>query len=751
MLSADPRLPRTVRWCWLLLVHAAVAYVAVLAYEHLGPGEVLPIGTHEMIQFALLAVAAGLIVTRAVKLRERRAAWLVLGGGMTIWTVGQLVSGLQSPAGEQPPFPSAVDFALMAFYVTQYVALFLLARSGVRAMPRSAWLDGAITMLLLGGVAAHWLVEPLMHHGGSLSAIVVTIVYPTADAMLLVLVTALFALHGWRPGRTWLLIGAGLAATLVGDASFALQSVAATGTEPNVTTGPLAVFYALGALSLVAAAMVPPGGQRDGDLAGWKAMAGPLVFCGVVVAMLVFDSFSELAPSAEILLTIAVALICLRAGLAFRENISLSDSHRQAMTDELTGLPNRRSAYLELDERCGMPDPVSVLMIDLDRFKELNDTLGHLAGDDALIAVAGRLQAAIGGVGRLSRLGGDEFAVVLGHGGEREAMSAARRVLDALDEPLQLDDLLLPVRASIGVAGVPVGTDSSREELLRHADVAMYHAKSTGSGVEVYASERDGHSRARLALAAELQDAITNGSLTLHFQPKASLRTGAIVGVEALVRWQHPERGLLPPAEFVPLVERSGLGRMLTLEVIDQALRAERAWRAEGLELTVAVNTSAATLLDVRFPDDVAGLLQRWAAPAGVLGLELTEETIMTDPQRAQDVLARLSEIGVDLSLDDFGTGYSSLSMLKRLPVRELKIDRSFVMGILDDRGDAAIVRSTVDLARNLGLRVVAEGVESAEAWDLLARWGCDLAQGYHLSRPIPLGELLALLQAQSV
>jgi EAL domain-containing protein (putative c-di-GMP-specific phosphodiesterase class I) len=278
----------------------------------------------------------------------------------------------------------------------------------------------------------------------------------------------------------------------------------------------------------------------------------------------------------------------------------------------------------------------------------------------------------------------------------------------------------------------------------------MYHAKSHGSGVEVYAAERDGHSRERLELASELQDAITNGQLILHFQPKACLRTGRIEGVEALVRWVHPMRGLVPPGEFVPLVERSGLGRLLTLEVIDQALRAERELRAQGLQVPVAVNTSATTLLDVRFPDDVAALLERWDAPSGALSLELTEETIMTDPERAQDVLARLSELGIELSLDDFGTGYSSLSMLKRLPVRELKIDRSFVMDVLDDAEDAAIVRSTVDLARNLGLRVVAEGVESAEAWDLLAEWGCDIAQGYHLSRPLPESELLALLATRA-
>ena len=394
---------------------------------------------------------------------------------------------------------------------------------------------------------------------------------------------------------------------------------------------------------------------------------------------------------------------------------------------------------------------MTALMIDLDRFKELNDTLGHHAGDDALVAVAQRLGRALGDDGTLSRLGGDEFAVVLGARSERVRRPGHRAAPARCSRRAAV-----PRRPAAARPGEHrrrrhrLGR-GSREEILRHADVAMYHAKANRNGVEVYASERDGHSRERLALAAELQAAITGGELVLHFQPKACLRTGRILGAEALVRWEHPERGLVPPAEFVPLVERSGLGRLLTLEVIDQALRTERAWREDGLHVPVAVNTSAATLLDVRFPDDVAELLARWDAPEGVLALELTEETIMTDPERAQDVLARLSELGIELSLDDFGTGYSSLGMLKRLPVRELKIDRSFITDLLEDEGDAAIVRSTVELAHNLDLRVVAEGVESAEAWDLLASWGCDVAQGYHLSRPLAEQDLRALLAGDPV
>ena len=750
VMLADPRLPLLLQRAWTTFAALVLAYAAVLAVGCATGVGMLPPGSHAAIGFALLLGAAVLVLGRALSVRDDRAAWLVLGTGLSAWAAGQLVGALAAPTGEEMPFPSAADVGLLVFYISQYVAFFLLARPGLRGVPRATWLDGAVGILLLGAIGAHWVFTPLLQAGGTASAGAVAIAYPAADIVLLALVVCVIVLHGGRPGLVWWRIGLGVTVTALGDALFAIAS--AHGDAPSSTSGPLAIFFGFGTASLVAAAVQPTRRPRRRALSGWPAPALPGGLFLVVLALLVVDTATGLTPVAMALLTVAIALIGVRAAIAFRENAALADSRRQALTDELTGLPNRRSAYAELDARCAAGGAVTALMIDLDRFKELNDTLGHHAGDDALVAVASRLGRALGDDGTLSRLGGDEFAVVLAPGsGERDGLAVARRLLDALDEPLPLDDLLLPVRASIGVATSDAARPGGREDLLRHADVAMYHAKANRNGVEVYASERDGHSRERLAMAAELQAAISEGELVLHFQPKACLRTGRILGAEALVRWDHPERGLVPPAEFVPLVERSGLGRLLTLEVIDQALRAERAWREDGLRVPVAVNTSAATLLDVRFPDDVAELLERWDAPDGVLGLELTEETIMTDPERAQDVLARLSELSIDLSLDDFGTGYSSLSMLKRLPVRELKIDRSFITDLLDDAGDAAIVRSTVELAHNLDLRVVAEGVESAEAWELLASWDCDVAQGYHLSAPLPDRDFRALLMGDRV
>jgi diguanylate cyclase (GGDEF)-like protein len=394
-------------------------------------------------------------------------------------------------------------------------------------------------------------------------------------------------------------------------------------------------------------------------------------------------------------------------------------------------------------------DAVGLLLIDVDHFKEINDALGHHVGDELLRQVAGRLRGALPEALVLARLGGDEFvALVPAAGGARDALAAAERFLDALDRPFALAGLVVHVRASIGVALAPEhGPD--RSTLLRHADVALYRAKAAGGGADLYATERDDRSLERVVLAGQLRAALDEDQLVLHYQPKADLVTGAVGSVEALVRWEHPSRGLLGPADFLPLAEEQGLMRGVTLRVLELAAAQAVAWQRTDRPLRVAVNLAAANLLDVRFPDEVAELLRRTGAGPELLQLEITEDTIMVDPERVLNVVARLGEQGLAFSLDDFGTGYSSLAYLKRLPVQELKIDRSFVMDMDNSRDDAVIVRSTVDLARNLGLRVVAEGVETPETWERLVDFGCDIAQGYYLSPPLPPEELDAWLALQ--
>jgi diguanylate cyclase (GGDEF)-like protein len=440
-------------------------------------------------------------------------------------------------------------------------------------------------------------------------------------------------------------------------------------------------------------------------------------------------------------------------GYQRRTERQAAENHHQALHDGLTGLPNRTLLRDRTGQAIHQADrelvPAALALLDLDRFKEVNDTLGHHYGDQLLVQVGERLQGALRKVDTVARLGGDEFAVLLPRIETAEgAVAVARKLQAAFEEPFVLEGLTLDVEASIGLAIYPEhGNDG--EQLLQHADIAMYVAKETHAGFVLFDPSQDQHSPRRLALLGELRRAIEHQQLVLHYQPKVDAHTGRVLGVEALVRWQHPDHGLIPPAEFIPLAERTGLIGPLTHWVLDAALQQCRDWRQDGHELPVAVNISARRLLDLDFPDEVAGLLTHWRVPARLLVVEITESTIMADPTHALQILGRLNEMGVQLSIDDFGTGYSSMAYLKELPVHELKVDRSFVAQMTSDSRDAVIVHSTVDLGRNLGLRVVAEGVEDSLTLQHLGLLGCDAVQGYYISRPVPAGELIDWLTQQ--
>ena len=417
----------------------------------------------------------------------------------------------------------------------------------------------------------------------------------------------------------------------------------------------------------------------------------------------------------------------------------------QALHDVLTGLPNRALFYDRLgtaiEAAATLDESVAVLLIDLDRFKEINDSLGHHVGDAVLQRIGPRLAGVLRETDVIARLGGDEFAVLLpGLPDGGHAAMTAGRLARALEEPLSIDqvddDLLLDVEASIGIALYPRdGRDVAT--LMQRADVAMYMAKDLHSGVELYSEEQDRHSADQLRLLGDMRRALAAGDLVLHYQPRTDLTTGRIEGVEALMRWTHPRLGSIAPDVFIPLAERTGLIHALTQHAIRTALAQQRAWAKQGLDLTVAVNLSRRNLVDATFPERVRELLDEAGVPASRLELEITESAIMADPTRAIRVLRELCDMDIRLALDDFGVGQSSLAYLKRLPVSDIKIDRSFVMGMVEDESDAVIVQSTIELGRNLGKRVVAEGVETQAAHDALVSMGCDLAQGFLMSRPI--------------
>jgi diguanylate cyclase (GGDEF)-like protein len=416
--------------------------------------------------------------------------------------------------------------------------------------------------------------------------------------------------------------------------------------------------------------------------------------------------------------------------------------HRVATTDELTGLANRERFRARLDRKIAAAqdtdEQFAVMLLDLDRFKEVNDTLGHHFGDELLRDLGPRLAEAVGPDGLVARLGGDEFAVLPAEatGDTDELEQIARRLMESVQQPFVVDEMTLEVGVSIGVARFPRdGNDP--HSLLRSADVAMYAAKEAHSGCKVYAAALDRHSVRRLSVLSEFRRALDSDEIVVFFQPLMHMDGTSPHGAEALVRWQHPELGLLPPSDFLPIVEQTGLIGPLTRHVVEQAVAQCAAWRQAGKDLTVSVNLSVRNLLDPDLPSLIADLLTLYGLAPEALQLEITESMLMSDPDRSLVTLTRLAQLGVGLSVDDYGTGYSSLANLRRLPIDELKIDRSFVSPMLSDESDLIIVRSTINLGHDLGLKVVAEGVEDEATLHRLAGLGCDFAQGYHFSKPL--------------
>jgi diguanylate cyclase (GGDEF)-like protein/PAS domain S-box-containing protein len=456
--------------------------------------------------------------------------------------------------------------------------------------------------------------------------------------------------------------------------------------------------------------------------------AGAMVWCNSI-ASLVRGSSNE-----------PLFLIVMAEDITSRKSQELALEHR-ALHDGLTDLPNRTLLYDRLRQAILLSkrehQPLALLMMDLDRFKEVNDTFGHHAGDDVLRQVAARLKSQLRESDTIARLGGDEFAIILpGVADEAAAGLTAGRLLQALLQPLAIEGEQLEIRASIGIVLFPRHAEDA-ESLLRRGDAAMYEAKRAGTGIAFYAGEQDVDNAGGLALTFELRRAIDDGELVLHYQPLLRCGTGEVLGVEALVRWPHPRLGLLSPDRFIPLAEQSRLIRPLGRRVLEAAVQQQDRWWREGMTLRMAVNMSMRNLQDPELLLCVTRVLESYNVPAEWLTIEITESTLMADADETLKVLTPLKAMGVRIAIDDFGTGFSSLTNLRRLPIDELKIDRTFVTEMATKKKDSLIVRSTIDLAHALGLVAVAEGVEEQSSWDMLAAQGCDFAQGYYLSRPL--------------
>jgi diguanylate cyclase len=728
---------------------ALVAFTAAHAVLGVGGSSVETL-VRDWVTSAIYIFVGFIVCWRAVRSEESRRPWAFFAFGISVYGLGNVLWAAWIEHLQNPPIPSICDGMRLTLYPACYIGVAGLARIRERKVPARMWLDAMIAGLGIAAIGAAVVVRPVMASvSRSTAAIITEMAYPLCDLLLVAVVVGVLALRGWRLDRMWALLGIGFLALAVADILYALQ-VAGGASAPSALTN---MTYDVGVMLLALAAWQRSSTVETDALPSGAVLAIPAAFTFGALGLLVYDHFSRLDPIALTLALLTLLFAFARTALTFRDVRALAETRRQAMTDDLTSMPNRRHFLRCLREAIvagrATGSGAALLLVDLDNFKELNDTLGHDAGDQLLCQVGDRLRTVLRADDTAARLGGDEFGVLLSHPCDASgAEQVAEKIIQAIAQPFPIKEVGLRVTASIGIALFPEHAEND-EQLMQHADVAMYEAKAAQTGYACYARERDKHTLERLTLAGELSEALENGEIEAHFQPKANASSRKIVGVEALVRWRHPVRGLIPPVDFVTVAEQAGLGRALTRRMLGLALTQVRIWRDAGFDLHVAVNTTVADLQDTEFPGEVAALLVHHGVAPEVLVLEVTENMVLADPVRIGDVLAQLGELGLGLSLDDFGTGFSSLAHLKALPVGEVKIDRSFVGRMTSDPVDAAIVQATIQLARSIGIRVVAEGIEDQVTWSSLVANKCELVQGYALSRPLPAIDLDVLLRAQ--
>ncbi|MCF6745548.1 EAL domain-containing protein [Blastococcus sp. KM273128] len=701
------------------------------------------------------AVYAGAALVCLLTVRRSRAdrlAWSALAVAILLGLVGNLVYSLVIAPLDEEPFPSVADLFYLGYYVPLYVALLALIRARVTRFHTSMWLDGVVGALGAGAVAVALMLGPALElTDGDTAAVVTSLAYPIADVVLLALLVAVGAILGVRRDRTLLLLAAAIVANLVGDIVFldlATQGIYIEGGLLDLTWLTAVTLMAVAAHSGRRPTQHP---AMTTTRVGWRVLAVPLACNVASLLVLGLDAGSRFNPAAAWLAVGCVLSALARVAVTFHEVRAFSRVKEEARTDELTGLPNRRALYEQVTTALGTASashPAALLLLDLDGFKHVNDSLGHHAGDHLLRQIGPKLLPALRGGDLLARLGGDEFAVLLPDADLDQARTLAERLHELVREPVTVEGIRLHVGVSIGVAGAPVPA-ATVDELMRCADVAMYSAKSARAGVHVYVPDPTTGTADRLRIMEDLRTALERGDeIEVHLQPQVDLREGAVVGAEALVRWRHPVRGLLAPAQLLPAAEQAGLLRPLADTVLELALSAASDWWPEQ-EVPVSVNLAAANVTDLDLPGKVAQALVRHGLPARALTLELVEDTLMTDPERGQRVLGELRSLGVRTSIDDYGTGYSSLAYLRNLPADELKLDRSLVLDVGTDAKVAAIVRHTVALAHELGISVVAEGVEDDGTRAVLAGLGCDTVQGFAIGHPMPVVDFRAWLAAR--
>jgi diguanylate cyclase len=724
-------------------VHRAVAIMpwAVLAVGFVADRVAASISAHasQTIVVSTLAVFFPSLLLRlalAVRLYPvRRKALALLLAAVVAWSLGSM-SVTAATLEEQTHFPAPGEWLFLLSYIGMAGFLMLdVDRKQLR--PSAGWLDIAVICGGTSCLASLLLVAPVRIASGQEGLpLLLAVVYPLADTMLALVVLGQALLRARTDSRQTVMFGAAFLLLAAADSSFALQVSAPTydfGTLSNTLWG---CSFAL----LVTAACRPePSAMKVIPRAsGTKLVVGAGVIALAVLTLRPEDTLAYyIVPPAVLTLTAAAA----RMALALRDANRAAEAFALSLTDDLTKLPNRRAIRARLKEGIGNHEPLALMLLDLDGFKEINDALGHHAGDIVLRFVAVRMREAVASDVMVARLGGDEFAVLLRSNDEIELMEIAQQILAELSKPVVVDGIEICPSGSVGIAVVS-GQDREDSEVLRRADVAMYQAKGSRTGAALYDAHLDEFSRSRLLLAEDLRKGIAEDQIEVWYQPQVDAATMQIHALEALVRWRHPTEGVLSPVAFLPAARRGALMGALSDKIADLAVRDLQRLLEAGLDLRVAINCAPPELLSQTFLPRLYASLDDWDVPADHLVLEVTEDSFLADPQRARSILLDLRSHGIQVSIDDYGTGFSSLTYLRDLPVQELKIDRSLVRDVANDERTRMIVASTVQLAHALDMRTVAEGVEEAVDFAQLVAMGIDVLQGYHIARPMPASDV---------
>ncbi|WP_234834836.1 bifunctional diguanylate cyclase/phosphodiesterase [Mycolicibacterium stellerae] len=727
----------------VLALGVAVFTASTLLRDHAGR-----ITAFDSVMYPALNIsAAAFVLLRAYQVRTERWPWLFIGAGMACSAAGDVVYAAWVPEGQ---ILSAADPLYLAFYPLVYAGIVLLMRDRLTRVPTAFRLDALICGLTLGAVSAAVATGPINAAlQGEPAAVFVGLAYPVGDLLLLALTAGMLPILGWRAELRWGLLVAGFMAFAIADTIYLFQASAGTYLEGTWVDA----CWLIAALLIAVSSWLSSSGASPRPKPGLAAYV-PAVLCGgIALVMAVLANQSRVAVTLAALTLIAVAW---RFAVTFRDVSATAEAHRQAMTDELTGLPNRRSlattlTAVSVDESSGVfrtRSSRALLLLDIDQFREINYFAGRHVGDQLLIRIAERLSRSVRSGDVIARTGGDEFAILFADSLDvTTARARAGAMLEELRAPFELDPITLQVDASISIALYPDHCEHPND-LLNCVETTMLDARAGSSKILVHdpgkvRMEKDHDDD----LIGELRAALTNDELTCYYQPKIRADNGQVHSVEALLRWRHPSRGLLLPEEFLPTAERAGLMRQIANCVVNLALGQVRAWKGDGVDMTVAVNLSVANLLDLDLVDTIDGLLKSHAVPAEALILEITEGTFANDSARTRNTVHALRRLGVRISLDDYGTGWSSLARLQDMSVDELKLDRVFVSRLAEDPRSIAIVRSTVALAHSLGADLIAEGVEDEATLLALRRYGCNITQGYVHTPPLPADELIAWIE----